>query len=114
MNMSKVSTIALASWLFVAGPAFAANDATGSASAGASASASAATTDGEVRRIDMEAKKITIRHSEIKNLEMPAMTMVFQVKDPSMLEAVKVGDKVRFSAEKIEGAITLTSIETAK
>ncbi|NUZ08419.1 copper-binding protein [Schlegelella sp. ID0723] len=113
--MSKVSTIALASWLFVAGPAFAANHSTGSASAGASAGAvSAATTDGEVRRVDMEAKKITIRHSEIKNLEMPGMTMVFQVQDPSMLDKVKVGDKVRFSAEKVNGAITLTSIEVAK
>jgi Cu(I)/Ag(I) efflux system protein CusF len=45
---------------------------------------------------------------------MPAMTMVFQVKDPSMLEKVKAGDKVRFTAEKLNGAITLTSIETAK
>jgi Cu/Ag efflux protein CusF len=67
-----------------------------------------------VRKIDKENRKITIRHGEIKNLEMPGMTMVFQVKDPAMLDAVKSGDKVRFSAEKLDGGIVVTSIEPAK
>lgn len=70
--------------------------------------------DGEVRRIDKDAKKITIRHGPLKNLDMPAMTMVFQVRDPAMLEQVKAGDKVRFSAEKSGGAYIVTAIHAAK
>ena len=77
-------------------------------------SASAAMAEGEVRKVDMDNKKLTLKHGEIKTLDMPAMTMVFQVKDHSMLEEVKSGDKVRFSAETLNGAITITSIEAAK
>ncbi|HEV8314411.1 MAG TPA: copper-binding protein [Burkholderiaceae bacterium] len=71
-------------------------------------------TDGEVRKVDLQTKKITLKHGEIKNLEMPAMTMVFQVKDPAMLDKVKAGDKVRFHAERVSGAIVVTEIEAAK
>ncbi len=71
-------------------------------------------TEGEVRKLDKENKKLTLKHGEIKNLDMPAMTMVFQVKDPAMLERVKPGDKVKFRVEKISGAYTVTAIETAK
>jgi Cu/Ag efflux protein CusF len=70
--------------------------------------------DGEVRRIDKDAKKITIRHGPLKNLDMPPMTMVFQVKDPAMLDQVKAGDKIRFSAEKTGGAYTVTTLQPAK
>ena len=70
--------------------------------------------DGEIRKVDMDNKKITIKHGEIKNLDMPGMTMVFQVKDPAMLEKVKTGDKVRFKAEKSGGAIVVTEIQPAK
>lgn len=70
--------------------------------------------DGEVRKIDKDAKKITIKHGEIKNLDMPGMTMVFQVKDAALLETVKVGDKVRFVAEKSGGALVVTAIQPAK
>jgi Cu(I)/Ag(I) efflux system periplasmic protein CusF len=73
-----------------------------------------AMTDGEVRRIDKEAKKITLRHGPIQNLNMPPMTMVFQVKDPALLDKVNVGDKVKFSAEKITGGYALTNLEAAK
>ena len=78
--------------------------------------ASAATnmTDGEVRRIDKENKKITLKHAEIKNLDMPGMTMVFQVKDPAMLDNVKQGDRIRFKAEKANGALVITDIQIAK
>lgn len=69
--------------------------------------------EGEVRKVDKEAKKITIRHGPIQSLDMPAMTMVFQVKDPAMLEQVKAGDKVAFEAEKLGGAYTLTRIVPA-
>jgi len=71
-------------------------------------------TDGEIRRVDKEAKKLTIKHGPIQNLGMDSMTMVFQVKDPAMLDQVKAGDKVRFQADKIGGQYTVTKIEAAK
>ena len=70
--------------------------------------------DGEIRKVDKDAKKITIKHGPIQNLDMPAMTMVFQVKDPAMLDKVKAGDKVKFQAEKVGGAYTVTKIEPVK
>lgn len=80
----------------------------------AAADGTATLTSGEVRRIDKDAKKLTIRHGAIQNLEMPPMTMVFQVTDPAMLDAVKVGDKVQFAADQIAGALTVTRIEAVK
>ena len=70
--------------------------------------------DGEVRKVDKAAKKITLRHAEMPHLEMPGMTMVFQVKDPAMLDSVKVGDKVRFKALKMGGAFVVVELEPAK
>ena len=70
--------------------------------------------EGEIRKVDKDAAKLTIRHGELKNLDMPAMTMVFRVKDTAMLDQVALGDKVRFNAEKIDGALTVTAIESAK
>jgi Cu/Ag efflux protein CusF len=74
----------------------------------------AQTAEGEVRRIDKGAKKITLKHGEIKSLDMPAMTMVYQVKDATLLDKVKEGDKVRFTADKVGGSYTVTSIEAAR
>lgn len=71
-------------------------------------------TDGEIRKIDKEAKKITIKHGEIKSMEMPGMTMVFHVKDIALLDTVKVGDKVKFVVEKAGGAIVVTDIQLSK
>lgn len=79
----------------------------------ATASASVPMVDAEVRKVDMDAKKITLRHGPIPNLDMPAMTMVFQVKDTAMLDKAKAGDKVKFTSEKIGGAYTITRIELA-
>ncbi len=70
--------------------------------------------DGEVRKVDMDTKKLTIKHGPMPSLDMPAMTMVFQVKDPAMLDKVKAGDKIRFKAEKLGGAFTVTGMEPAK
>ena len=70
-------------------------------------------TDGEVRKVDRSAQKITLKHGEIKNLDMPPMSMVFQVKNPAPLEKVKLGDKVIFTAEQIEGALVVTDIQPA-
>jgi Cu/Ag efflux protein CusF len=72
-----------------------------------------AMTDAEVRKIDMEAGKITLRHAEIKHLEMPPMTMVFTVQDKALLNRVKVGDKVRFQVVMKQGQMLLTNITPA-
>lgn len=66
---------------------------------------------GEVRRIDKENKKITLRHGEIKNLNMPPMSMVFQVRDPALLDKVLIGDKVRFRAVEEDGTLVITEME---
>ena len=71
-------------------------------------------TDGEVRKVDKDAKKITIKHGPLTNLDMPAMTMVFQVKDPKVLEQIKAGDRIRFEANLINGQLIVVRIEPAK
>ena len=67
--------------------------------------------DGEVRKVDKAQGKVTIKHGEIKNLDMPPMTMVFVVKDKSVLDTLKVGDKVKFVAGKDGGTYTVTEIK---
>lgn len=80
----------------------------------AAAFAQANTIDGSVEKIDQGAGKMTIKHGPIKNLDMDAMTMVFRVKDPEMLKKVKVGQKIKFEADRVNGQITVTRIEAAK
>jgi Cu/Ag efflux protein CusF len=80
----------------------------------AQAGAAADFAEGEVRKVDKAAGKITLRHGEIKSLDMPPMTMVFAAAKPEMLEKVKVGDKVRFRAINQGGAYTVTEIQQAK
>ncbi|CAJ0856734.1 copper-binding protein [Ralstonia flatus] len=80
------------------------------------ASAPAATTaapmsEGEIKKIDTAAGKLTIKHGPLDNLGMEPMTMVFRVKDPAMLSKVEVGSKVRFIAEKVNGALTVTALD---
>ena len=70
--------------------------------------------EGEVRKVDKDAKKLTIRHGRIENLGMPPMTMVFQVKDPALLDSVKSGDKIRFAAGKDGGAFVVNHLEVVK
>ena len=70
--------------------------------------------DGEVRKVDKDNKKITLKHGEIKSLDMPPMTMVFQVKDPALLDKVKPGDKVQFNVVKDGAKLTVTEIKPAK
>jgi Cu(I)/Ag(I) efflux system protein CusF len=84
------------------------------ASQAASSPKTAAMTEGEVRKIDKAAEKVTLRHAPIDNLGMPAMTMVFRVADPKMLDTLKEGDKIRFSADRLNGAITVTGIEAGR
>ena len=73
----------------------------------------AADTDGEVRRIDKAQSKVTLKHGEIKNLDMPPMTMVFVVKDAKWLDGLAVGDKVRFSAAQENGQYVVTGLVKA-
>ena len=112
------ATIALAAALLT-GPALADskshNHATPTTQATASpAPAAAELADGEVRKIDKDGAKLTLRHGEIKHLDMPGMTMVFQIQDAALLDKVKVGDKVRFRAEKAPSGYMVTAIEAAK
>ncbi|WP_020651436.1 copper-binding protein [Massilia niastensis] len=74
----------------------------------------AALSEGEIRKVNKDASTLTIRHGELKNLGMMPMTMVFKVKDKDMLERAAVGDKVRFLAEKVDGALTVTALEADK
>jgi Cu/Ag efflux protein CusF len=70
--------------------------------------------EGEVRRVDKAGGKISLKHGEIKNLDMPPMSMVFQVSDKALLDKVKVGDKVNFTASQVNGDYTVMSIEPRK
>ena len=70
--------------------------------------------EGEVRKIDKRARKITLKHGEIKNLGMPPMAMVFQVSDPALLERIKNGDRVRFKAARQAGQYVVTEIQPAR
>ncbi len=81
---------------------------------GAMPMTAAAMSDGEVRKIDKETGKITIKHGPIKHLDMPPMSMVFTAKDPALLDRVKVGDKIRFHAAEEAGKMIVTDIQPAK
>jgi len=76
--------------------------------------AQTAAVDGQVTKIDEAQGKVTLKHGPIKNLDMDSMTMVFAVADPTMLKAVKVGDKVKFEADRVSGRLTVTKIAKAK
>jgi len=80
----------------------------------APAASAALQSDGEVRKVDREQGKVTLRHGPLPNLEMPAMTMVFTAADPKLLDGLKEGDKVKFTADKVNGVFTVTAIQVAK
>ena len=108
MNTPKLSKIALTALLICS--AFNGH----AASHVASAPAALPMTNAEVRKVDKDNQKITLRHGEIKNLDMPPMTMVFKVKDAAMLDKIQPGDKVMISVEKVDGAFTVTVMEAVK
>lgn len=70
--------------------------------------------DGVVKKVDKSAGKVTLSHGPLTNLSMPAMTMVFRVKDASWLDQMKAGDKIRFMADNVNGAVTIVHFEPAK
>ena len=110
-----IAAIAFAAASAASLPALAAND-HGSHGSHVAKGADAATemTDGEIRKVDKENGKLTIKHAEIKSLDMPGMTMVFQVKDKAMLDKVQAGDKVKFKAASESGKFTVTELEAVK
>lgn len=78
------------------------------------ATAAVPLSDGEVRKVDREQGKVTLRHGPLQHLDMPAMTMVFKTSDPRLLEGLKEGDKVRFAVERVNGAFSVTAIQPVK
>lgn len=94
----------------VGGPAFAQAPAPDKPAA---ASTAADMTEGEIKKVDKDNKKLTIKHGDLKNLDMPGMTMVFQVKDAAVLDQVKAGDKIRFKVEKMTSGFVVTELQPA-
>jgi len=80
-------------------------------SAPATAAATSSMSSGEVKKVDKSAGKVTIKHGPLQNIGMDAMTMVFRVKDPAMLDQIKAGDKINFVAEEPNGQLTVTKLE---
>ncbi|MDH6590368.1 Cu(I)/Ag(I) efflux system protein CusF [Variovorax sp. TBS-050B] len=112
-KISFISRMALAAAMAAAGFSGAAVAQTAAPAANAPAAA-AELADGEIRKIDKENRKLTIKHGPLKSLDMPSMTMVFGVRDETMLETLQAGDKVRFDAAKVDGKIVVTHIEPAR
>ena len=110
----KLSTLIASVALVASGATFAQTTDHSAHHAPAASTAAAPATDGEVRKVDKEQAKVTLKHGPITNLDMPGMTMVFKVADPKMLDAIKPGDKVKFAADNVNGALTVTAIEMAK
>ena len=115
--MKLISTLlmslALTSILIPAASAATSGATTAPANASTPAAKSDALSEGVVRKIDASTGKITLKHGPLANLNMPAMTMVFKVQSPDMLQSVKVGDTVKFRVENLKGAYVVTVIERA-
>jgi Cu/Ag efflux protein CusF len=114
MRLRLLAVTSIAFLLFAPG-GYAAGDSSADNAAGTtSAESGQAKSSGVVKKVDKGAGKVTIRHEPLVNLGMPKMTMVFRVKDPSMLDRLKEGDKIRFVAEKVDGVFTVMSFESMK
>ena len=113
MNKALV-TFAMGCALAVSGASYAADDMQNmdmSAGAKQGAAANDSMSHGEIKKVDTAAGKLTIKHGPLENLGMEGMTMVFKVKDPAMLSEVKVGDKIDFVAEQVDGALTVVKLQ---
>ncbi len=108
---SAVAALAIATLVAFAPPAAA--QATATPSEVAPVASTLPKVDAEVRRVDAASGTVTLKHGDIPNLDMPPMTMVFQVRDPAQLGALKAGDKVRFTADKLNGAYTVIDLQPA-
>lgn len=70
--------------------------------------------DGEIRKVDKETGKVTIKHGDIQSLDMPGMTMVFTAKEKTLLDKVQAGDKVKFAVINDGGKMVITDIQVVK
>ena len=114
MRSRLLALTSIACLLFAPG-SYAAGDPSADNAAGATSAERGQTmTSGVVKKVDKDLGKVTINHGPIENLGMPKMTMVFRVKDPAMLDRLKEGDEIRFVADKVNGAFTVMSFESAK
>lgn len=111
MMKSLIATIVAAA---VASPALAASSSSVANGGAVEVAQANPMTEGEIKKIDTAAGKITLKHGPIQKLEMPGMTMVFQMKDKALLNGLAVGDMVLFDVEKTGGAMTVTSIKKAE
>ena len=109
--MTPDSTRFLATAAIAAITTFASLHSSAQAPAAAAAATAGDMIDGEVRKVDSEGGKLTLKHAEIKSLDMPGMTMVFVVKDKVLLDKLKAGDKVKFKAINDGGKLTVTEIQ---
>lgn len=110
-----LASVAVSSALLMAGASAQAQEHAGHDMASATQeSADKALSIGEIKKVDKESGKLTIKHGPLTNLNMPGMTMAFKAQDPSMLDQVKVGDNILFRVENVHGSLTVTELETAK
>jgi Cu(I)/Ag(I) efflux system protein CusF len=114
VNVTRLTVVTTAAFLIAASGIAQADPRQDSSQIAQTNSTSAPMSEGEVRKVDKEAGKITIKHGPLANLDMPGMTMVFRVKDPAMLDRVKEGDKIKFVADRVNGAITVIHLEVAR
>ena len=115
MKTSKmIATIATFAFTSVLSVGVVARAATDNASIKTAVTQAADMTPGEVRKIDKEAGKLTLKHGKIENLDMPGMTMVFKIRDISLLDNIQVGDKIKFKAINDKGKLTITDIKADK
>lgn len=112
-NFPAIATFALVAFVMSAG-VLAQTTIKNSVPTETTAGKAADMTYGEVRKIDKEAGKVTLKHDRIENLDMPGMTMVFRVKDKNMLNTIQVGEKIKFKAVNDKGKLTVTDIKANK
>ncbi|MES2188527.1 MAG: copper-binding protein [Pseudomonadota bacterium] len=110
----KISLATLLASLSMSGIALAASDNASSMTATTASAASVKLTAGEVRKVDLEQGKLTIKHEALENLDMPGMTMVFKASDAKLLQNVKQGDKILFRVEKTDAGFMIVRLEQAK
>ena len=113
MNTALTVTLAVLAASF-ATTAPAADDHAGHGTMHGAAPAAASMADGLVKKVDKSGAKVTIAHGALTNLGMPAMTMVFRVKDKAWLDQMKDGDKVRFMADNVSGNLTIVQLDKVK
>ena len=110
--------ISLATVLFsvatISGVVFAATDTPSGATVPVATTAAVKLTAGEVRKVDLEQGKLTIKHEVLENLDMPGMTMVFKASDANLIKDVKQGDKILFRVEKTDAGFMIVRLEQAK